>query len=105
MKVNFVVSLAALIIIIGGVSFMFAEIRSRGLVEAVEELKNRKEKILNIDSLRSAIEVKILDSVRADLTRRDAEIEQLKKDIKTQRRKNEELTKLYYSLPVSMPEL
>jgi hypothetical protein len=70
----------------------------------LEELRLQKESTVNADSIASAIEKKIFDSLKVEFQKRDLEILELRKSVTKTRRQNEELTKKFNSLPVNMPE-
>ncbi len=72
--------------------------------KAIVTLRAQRDAALTIDSVNNVRTTQLLDSIQADILRRDAEIAILKRDLNRQRRQNEELLKKYNSLRVTMPE-
>jgi biopolymer transport protein ExbB/TolQ len=70
----------------------------------IEEIRLQKESTVNADSIASAIEKKIFDSLKVEFQKRDLEIQQLRKSVNKTRLQNEELTRRFNSANVNMPD-
>lgn len=70
----------------------------------IQALEQRKDKVINADSLRGVIESRILDSLKIEVDRQDAKIAEVIKLQAITRRKNEQLEKRFNDIRVFMPD-
>lgn len=89
-------------VVIGGVLYV-ADYKEK-LEKKIEAIAARKTQIINADSLRSAIEAVIIDSLKVELAAQDAKIAAQDKLINQTRRKNEALQKRLDNIIVSLPD-
>jgi uncharacterized protein HemX len=73
--------------------------------QQILDIKNRKDQVIKLDSLRDAIERKVFDSLSVEFDTRDKKIKTLENDLQKTRKDNAELHKLYNSIRVDMPQL
>lgn len=78
--------------------------RESKIEQEIRDLKNRKDQILKLDSIRSATEKRVYDSLSKILASRDARINQMELSIKKAHEEHEQLQKLYNSVRVAMPK-
>lgn len=83
---------------------IFVRSRERKLERRISAIESRKLKIVVSDSVASAIESRILDSLKVRVDRQDAKIAELSKVVTITRRKNESLEKRINDLNISMPD-
>lgn len=90
---------------IGAGVFAFIEMRkTEKLEQRIKDVENRKETRIKLDSLRNAIEDHIRDSIAADLAPVLVRVKSLENQLAKQRQANEDLSKQFNALRVSMPE-
>lgn len=90
------------IILLAGGAFLYMEKRKTD--QAILDLKNRKDQTIKLDSVRTAIETKIFDSVAVVMGAQSKKIKVLESEQKRLRNDNAELQKKVNSIRVSMPE-
>lgn len=78
--------------------------RDREIQKQIQEAVRNNRRIINADSLQSAVEVAVMAKLKDSLAVRDLQINKLKSDLAKTRKRNEELYNLYQSISVDMPE-
>lgn len=94
----------AILVAVAIAAILFAARYKEKLEEKIEAIEQRKIQIINADSLRSAIEAKIVDSLKVKLKEQDAKIAASTKAINQIRRKNEDLQKRLDDIVVTLPD-
>lgn len=74
------------------------------VLDSIAAIASRKEKIIRLDSIETAVSRKLIDTLTVLIGAQDKKIDALTKDIKLNRRKNEALEKRFNDLVISMPE-
>lgn len=100
-RIAAIVAVAALVLTAASSVLNSCEDKKRDRV--IKQLESRKAKILDADSLRDAIESRILDSLNKRVDRQDAKIAENRKIILKTRRQNELLQNRFDSIRVFMP--
>lgn len=103
MKALLIVILIAFAGAAGVMAFLQFQDRNR-VDQEIRDLKNRKDVVIKLDSLRDAIERKLYDSLSVEFSTRDKKIKTLETDLLKTRQQNAELQKLYNSIRVDMPQ-
>jgi hypothetical protein len=100
--VNIVI--AAAVVVLG--FLIWRQIRQiKAMEKEIETISARKAQVINVDSLRSAIEAQIMDSLKVVLKDQDNKIAASAKVITQTRRQNEALQKRLDNIVISMPDL
>ena len=89
--------LLAVIVAVGTFGYFHFEKR-------VEEIKARKAETMRADSIQSARERKIIDSLTTALSLQNTKINSTLRDLKMIRRQNEALEKRFDSIVIDMPD-
>lgn len=73
-------------------------------IDSIAAAGVRGQKLFSLDSLRSVMEKRIIDSLTIFVEARDKRIDALQKEITINRRENEALEKRFNDIVISMPE-
>ncbi len=106
MKPINVIMIFVVIVLLGLGAYIIYDLvnQSKANKAAIDSLYNQKQSLLSIDSIRSAIEKKIIDSVMLEFYKRDKLIKELERGIAKTRKQNEELEKRFQNITLDMPE-
>lgn len=92
------------VVIAAAASGVVNSCKGKRLERELKRLETKEVKIINADSLRSAIESRILDSLNKKVDRQDAKIAELTKAQRVTRRQNEKLEKRLDDINIALPD-
>jgi predicted RNase H-like nuclease (RuvC/YqgF family) len=97
--IGYVVLLAAIVL----AGYMLVR-HLQKMEQRMREIEERKVQIVNIDSITSVIERRLVDSLNTVVVNQDKKIDALRQDLTKTRRKNEALEKRFNDIVVTMPD-